>query len=125
MIGSESPGKALNEYGVRARVNPARHRALAEQQELDSYGATDPEPLAPSHIASVAMAETRLASRAVPNVIRYLVPIIAWGVASIALGAVIGLSAVILPPMGAFGIVAAAGLVLLWVMRICPLCRRD
>src|ERR1700722_8398368 len=76
---------------------------------------------APSHIASVAMAETRLASRAVPNVIRYLVPIIAWGVASIALGAIIGLSAVILPPMGAFGIVAAAGLVLLWVMPDLPL----
>jgi O-antigen ligase len=76
---------------------------------------------APSHMASVAMAETRLASRAVPNVIRYLVPIVAWGVASIALGAVIGISAVILPPMGAFGIVAAAGLVLLWVMPDLPL----
>ena len=76
---------------------------------------------APSHIASVAMAETRLASRAVPNIIRFVVPIIAWGVASIALGALIGLSAVILPPMGAFGIVAAAGLVLLWVMPDLPL----
>jgi O-antigen ligase len=37
------------------------------------------------------------------------------------LGIVLGLSAVILPPMGAFAIVAAAGLVLLWVMPDLPL----
>jgi hypothetical protein len=37
------------------------------------------------------------------------------------LGFVVGLSAVILPPMGAFGIVAVAGLVLLWVMPDLPL----
>jgi O-antigen ligase len=67
------------------------------------------------------MAETRLAGRAIPNVLRYLFPIAAWAVASIALGFVVGLSAVILPPMGAFGIVAVAGLVLLWVMPDLPL----
>ena len=72
-------------------------------------------------IASVAMAETRLAGRAIPNVLRYLAPIVAWTVASIALGVVLGFSAVILPPMGAFGIVAVAGLVLLWVMPDLPL----
>jgi hypothetical protein len=74
-----------------------------------------------SRIASVAMAETRLAGRAIPNVLRYLAPIVAWTVASIALGVVLGFSAVILPPMGAFGIVAVAGLVLLWVMPDLPL----
>src|SRR5271154_2520833 len=74
-----------------------------------------------SQIASVAMAETRLAGRAIPSVLRYLGPIVAWTVASIALGVVLGFSAVILPPMGAFGIVAVAGLVLLWVMPDLPL----
>jgi O-antigen ligase len=74
-----------------------------------------------SQIASVAMAETRLAGRAIPNVLRHLAPIVAWTVASIALGVVLGFSAVILPPMGAFGIVGVAGLVLLWVMPDLPL----
>jgi O-antigen ligase len=72
-------------------------------------------------IASVVMAETRLAGRAIPNVLRHLAPIVAWAVAAIALGVVLGLAAVILPPMGAFAIVAAAGLVLLWVMPDLPL----
>src|SRR3984957_5430941 len=74
-----------------------------------------------SQVASVAMAETRLAGRAIPNVLRYLAPIVAWTGPSIALGIVLGFSAVILPPMGAFGIVAVAGLVLLWVMPDLPL----
>jgi O-antigen ligase len=74
-----------------------------------------------SHIASAAVAEARLAGRATPNILRYLAPIVAWAVASIALGLVVGLAAVVLPPMGAFGIVAAAGVVLLWVMPDLPL----
>jgi hypothetical protein len=74
-----------------------------------------------SQIASVAMAETRLAGRAVPNVLRHLAPVVAWTVASVALGVVLGLSAVILPPIAAFGIVAVPGLVLLWVMPDLPL----
>jgi hypothetical protein len=74
-----------------------------------------------SQVASVAMAETRLAGRAIPNILRYLAPIVAWTVASVALGIILGFSAVILPPMGAFGIVAVAGLVLLWVMPDLPL----
>jgi hypothetical protein len=53
--------------------------------------------------------------------VRYVAPIVGWAVASIALGVVVGLSAVILPPMGAFGIVAVAGVVLLWVMPDLPL----
>ena len=74
-----------------------------------------------SHVASVAVAEARLAGRATPNVLRYLAPIVAWAAASIALGLVVGLAAVVLPPMGAFGIVAVAGVVLLWVMPDLPL----
>ena len=74
-----------------------------------------------SHFASVAMAETRLAGQAVPSILRNLAPIVAWSLASIALGVVVGLAAVILPPLGAFGIVAAAAVVLLWVMPDLPL----
>jgi O-antigen ligase len=74
-----------------------------------------------SHVASVAVAEARLAGRATPNILRHLAPIVAWAVASIALGLVVGLAAVVLPPMGAFGIVAIAGVVLLWVMPDLPL----
>jgi O-antigen ligase len=74
-----------------------------------------------SQIASIAMAETRLAGRAVPNVLRHLAPIVAWSIASIALGVVVGLAAVILPPLGAFAIVAGAAVVLLWVMPDLPL----
>jgi O-antigen ligase len=74
-----------------------------------------------SQIAAIAMAETRLAGRAVPSILRNVAPIVAWSVASIALGLVVGLAAVILPPLGAFGIVAAAAVVLLWVMPDLPL----
>jgi O-antigen ligase len=77
--------------------------------------------LALSQIVSVAMAETRLVGRAIPNVLRYLAPMVAWSAATIALGVLLGFSAVILPPMGAFGIVAVAGVVLLWVMPDLPL----
>lgn len=74
-----------------------------------------------SQIASIAMAETRLAGRATHNVLRHLTPIVAWAVVSIVLGLVVGLAAVVLPPLGAFGIVTAAGVVLLWVMPDLPL----
>jgi hypothetical protein len=77
--------------------------------------------LALSQIASVAMAETRLAGRATHNALRHLAPIVAWAVASIILGLIVGLAAVVLPPLGSFGIVAAAGVVLLWVMPDLPL----
>ena len=77
-----------------------------------------------SQIASIAIAETRLAGRAAPNLLRHLFPFVAWAVASVTLGVVLGFSAVILPPMGSFGIVAIAGLVLLWVMPDLPLVSR-
>ena len=74
-----------------------------------------------SHVTSVAMAETRLAARAAPGVLRSLAPIVGWAVASIILGIVVGFAAVILPPLGAFGIVAVVALVLLWVAPEMPL----
>ena len=74
-----------------------------------------------SQAASVAVAETKLAVRAAPRVVRYLAPIVAWAVAAVALGLVVGLAAVFLPPLGSFGIVAVAGVVLLWVMPDLPL----
>jgi O-Antigen ligase len=76
---------------------------------------------APSHLAWAAMAETRVAARAVPGLLRVLAPIAAWAVVAVVMGAVVGFAAVILPPMGAFGIVAAVGLILLWVMPEVPL----
>src|SRR6516164_2621375 len=72
-------------------------------------------------VASAAMAETRLAARAAPGVIRHVAPIVAWAAASIFLGLVVGFAAVVLPPTGAFGFVAVAGVVLLWVMPDLPL----
>ena len=74
-----------------------------------------------SLVASRAMAETRLAARGVPRVVRHVAPILAWAVAAVVLGLAVGLAAVILPPLGAFGIVAVAGVVLLWVMPDLPL----
>jgi len=74
-----------------------------------------------SQVASVAAAETKLAARAAPGVVRYLAPIVAWAAASIALGLVVGFAAIALPPLGAFGIVTIVGLVLLWVMPDLPL----
>src|ERR1700734_4163142 len=74
-----------------------------------------------SQIGAGALAEARLVGRAIPFLTSYLFPIVAWAIATIALGIVLGFSAVILPPMGAFGIVAIAGLALLWVMPDLPL----
>ena len=74
-----------------------------------------------SQAASVAAAETRLAARAAREIVRRLAPIVVWAVASVALGFIIGWAAVFLSPLGAFGIVAIAALVLLWVMPDLPL----
>jgi|HubBroStandDraft_5_1064220.scaffolds.fasta_scaffold18009_3 O-antigen ligase len=74
-----------------------------------------------SRVTSTAVAETRLAVRAAPGIVRHVAPVAAWAVASIALGLVVGLAAVILPPLGAFSIVAVAAVLLLWVMPDLPL----
>ena len=60
----------------------------------------------------------------IPNLqslIAGLLLIAAWAAASIILGFIVGFAAVILPPTGAFGIVAIVGLVLLWVMPDFPI----
>ena len=67
------------------------------------------------------MAETRLAARAAPGLLRQLAPSLAWAAAAVVLGTIVGFAAVILPPLGAIGIVAAVGVVLLWVMPEVPL----
>jgi O-antigen ligase len=74
-----------------------------------------------SQVALAAMAETRLAARAAPGVIRHVAPIVLWAAASVVLGVVVGFAAVVLPPTGAFGIVAVVGVVLLWVVPDLPL----
>jgi len=74
-----------------------------------------------SEVVSAAMAETRLAARAAPGVIRYVAPIVVWAATSVVLGLVVGFAAVVLPPTGAFGIVAVAGVALLWVMPDLPI----
>ena len=63
-----------------------------------------------------AIGEAKLAFRATPRMIRPVAVVLAWSAAAILLGMIVGLSAVILPPTGAFGIVAAVALVFLWVM---------
>jgi O-antigen ligase len=75
---------------------------------------------APSRIVSTAIAETRLAARAVPDVVRFLAPIVIWATVAIVLGAIVGLAAFALPPLGAFGIVAVFAVLLLWVMPEVP-----
>ena len=47
-------------------------------------------------------------------------PFFIWAAVAIFLGFLVGFSAVILPPTGTFGIVAAVGLVLLWVTPDLP-----
>jgi O-Antigen ligase len=74
-----------------------------------------------SEVVSAAMAETRLAARAAPDVLRHVAPIVVWAATSVVLGLVVGFAAVVLPPTGAFGIVAVAGVALLWVMPDLPI----
>ena len=57
----------------------------------------------------------RTPSRAA-STLRAPLPYFAWGFVAVTAGLVIGFAAVVLPPTGAFGLVAVAGLVLLWVM---------
>ncbi len=60
-------------------------------------------------LASTALSQAGAAARAAA-------PFVVWSVVAVALGLIVGFAAVILPPTGAFGIVAVAGLVLLWAM---------
>jgi len=45
---------------------------------------------------------------------------VAWAAVAVSLGVVIGLAAIVLPPTGAFGIVAVAGLALVWALPDLP-----
>ncbi len=58
--------------------------------------------------------------RAAPGLIWAFLPVLGWATASIFLGLIVGFAAVVLPPTGAFGIVAVAALVLLWVAPDLP-----
>jgi len=60
------------------------------------------------------------AARAVRSAIFVVTPIVGWATAAVLLGAVVGFSAVILPPTGAFAIPAIAALVLLWALPQLP-----
>ena len=46
--------------------------------------------------------------------------VVAWGAVAIFLGLIVGLAAVVLPPIGAIGIISLPALVLLWVMPELP-----
>jgi hypothetical protein len=61
-----------------------------------------------------------IAARAIPSAILWLAPIVGWTAATLLLGAAVGLSAVILPPTGAFAIPAIAALLLLWTLPELP-----
>jgi hypothetical protein len=61
-----------------------------------------------------------IAARAIPSAILWLAPIVGWATAAVFLGAAVGLSAVILPPTGAFAVPAIAALLLLWTLPELP-----
>jgi hypothetical protein len=61
-----------------------------------------------------------VATRAIPSAILWLAPIVGWATAALLLGIAVGLSAVTLPPAGAFAVPAIAGLMLLWVLPELP-----
>jgi O-antigen ligase len=69
-----------------------------------------------AQLALVARGEARLAFARAPEIIQHVLVIFGWAALAIFLGSVVGFAAVLLPPTGAFGIVAAVGLVLIWVM---------
>ena len=64
---------------------------------------------------SQLLAEGQRGARAARGVFSATLPFIVWAVIASFLGFIVGFAAVILPPTGAFGIVALVGLVLLWV----------
>ena len=69
---------------------------------------------------ATAWAEARLAAGAATGMARGLRMAALRGAVAIILGMAIGLSAVILPPTGTFGVVGVAALVLIWVTPELP-----
>ena len=69
---------------------------------------------------AVARGEMRLSLAGAPAFMRRALTILSWALTAILLGCLIGLMAVVLPPMSVFGVVAFAVLILLWAMPDCP-----
>ncbi len=69
-----------------------------------------------AQFVAVARGEMRLTFAGAPALGWQVLISLAWGLTAIVLGCVIGLMAVVLPPMSVFGVVGLAALVLLWVM---------
>ena len=65
-------------------------------------------------------AKSRTGAEVALRVFYVTLPFFIWAAVAIFLGFLVGFSAVILPPTGTFGIVAAVGLVLLWVTPDLP-----
>jgi len=59
-------------------------------------------------------------ARSTPRLALTVFPIVAWSIVSVSLGLLLGFAAVILPPTGTFGIVAIAGIALLWALPDLP-----
>lgn len=73
-----------------------------------------------SRYVASAVGEMRMASRRAPAILRAAAVVAAWSALAILYGAIVGMAAVVLPPTGAFGLVAVSGLVLLLVMPDLP-----
>ena len=69
-----------------------------------------------AQFALAARGEARLAFARVPGILQRALMVTAWAALAIFLGTFVGFAAVLLPPMGAFAIVAVVAVVLLWVM---------
>ena len=67
------------------------------------------------NFASDLWVMTRAAFGGAPRWLRDALPFVAWAVVAVVYGGVVGFASIILPPTGALGLVAVAGLVLLWV----------
>jgi hypothetical protein len=79
-----------------------------------------PFPFRLSHVVPHAFGEARLALRKSSGVAKTFAIVLVWSIVAIALGLVVGMASILLPPTGAFGLVAIAGLVLLWVLPELP-----
>lgn len=75
------------------------------------------------HVWMAAM-EIRFFSRRLPQWMYRATVVAVWILVAAIFGLIVGLAAVVLPPTGAFGIVAATALVLLWVTPDLPIAPR-
>ena len=117
----EPSGGRAGRHLDRTSDNKRDDRILTSVREFDGNDNPHREsfPAVPDRFGGDGGDETRRAGRAKHS--RHLAPIVAWAVASIALGLVLGLAAVILPLSAPLGSSRLAGVVLLWVMPDLPL----